>query len=135
MRSALTSSRAAYTALETQVLHAPCRRHLASILTTRHPTRRRTTAPAPASPGPHLTHRRHLFTWPDWMSGTADISSGSDEPGTKQMQELVTATQHNVRPPPPFILAKAFRAFVEGRLSAPGRHLTWEQARFLCCSF
>lgn len=83
-------------------------------------------ASSPALPRPAHSHyqrlyqlrpRRHFFNLSSILRPTTDTpldeSGEALELATKQMMELVHAMQTRSRPPPPFILAKAFRSFLQ----------------------
>lgn len=64
-----------------------------------------------------LSPRRQFFNLSSILRPTADSPLGESgealELATKQMMELVNAMQTRSRPPPPFILAKALRSFLQ----------------------
>lgn len=74
--------------------------------------------------------KRNFLGITNWKRKGSDGTNVDRETGIKQMNELVVALKNQLRPPPPYILARAFKSFVESRLAHPD-FLTLEQLRFL----
>ncbi|KAI5285673.1 hypothetical protein KEM54_000385 [Ascosphaera aggregata] len=122
MRGPTLTSRTITTFLECQ-LHGYLQRHASlapASFTTCLYRRRRVLR------DPQVRHFLGITNWTT-KGNNNDVDKDS---GVKQMTELVAAIRTKVRPPPPYILAKAYKKFVDSRLENTDI-LTLEQAQFL----
>ncbi|KAI1921049.1 hypothetical protein LOZ12_001150 [Ophidiomyces ophidiicola] len=103
-------------------IHSQCYRQIAPRISSR----------SSQKCSPHITQRRTAFSFP--IPQATDVKTHSENNGAKQMMELVNALKQKVQPPPPFILAKAFLAFIKDREETM-MVLTQNQVRFLLQTF
>ncbi|EER24001.1 pentatricopeptide repeat containing protein [Coccidioides posadasii C735 delta SOWgp] len=105
-------------------VHSQCSRQLTLLLSSRQPRR-----------CPFLiTQSRTAFSLPFLPRADNVTKSQLTDNGAKQMMELVNALEQKTLPPPPFILAKAFMAFIQERGESMAV-LTQNQVRFLLQTF